>query len=541
MRLNVLRFSVIALALGAIVFAATLPLESHAERNRPEDSEIPNARAKDCGCRDMTDDEIKAEIALALFPPTRVAGLLGLIAHPEHSMPHYAEAGDCSGRRYPADGATGWVRHSHPATLDSPFDHEWHDSNFYVDYDIPYGDPKSPQNINSDANYRVNANFLDYGPPEKDHGPLPARNQRVSEVEWDSSHFPEQFWPTAGDRFWMMGRYIWDCGHPDPPGYHTEVHPPTAVAFTRYAKDITGEAAPNTLTCQTRVYIHGKSGITHYDRFPLPDLTKFGYYDSPVATRNYDFAIDLPPNSSTNGEPFAKVVDLPYGGPAPVLDLKKEPGKVWVHYPLALGDPSPDRKFGAVIVSGWKTPVPNSPGFTKVKVEVEKIVIRKRHTPLCQADWNLWLNVNGQWSKIPNTFGMIDGSPISVNFSTAVDMPNTDDARLIIQVSGWVSMIDSLFGSRFDPLKFSLKYTDAINAIQIKKLGDWGHLEDAANEGHIGNFFRSYSLKRDDFGIGKDYTGFPGDLSSRFQELDGDIGNADTAGDFTVFYKITRP
>jgi hypothetical protein len=539
MRFNVYRFSAIALALGAFVFAATLPSESHAGKRPPDGTEIPNAKAKDCGCRNMNDEDVKTQIALALFPPTRVAGLLALIAHPERSMPHYVEAGDCSGRRYPAEGAYGWVRYSHPSTGDLPFDHDWHDANFYVDYDIPYGDQADIKNINSDANYTANANFLDYGPKEVLHGPFPVPGQRLSEVEWDSSHFPETFWPTAGDRFWMMGRYIWDCGHPDPPGYHTEIHPPTAVAFTRYAKDITGEAAPNTLTCQTRVYIHGKSGIKHYDRFPLPDPAKFDNYDSPVATRNYDFKIDLPLNNSPNREPFAKLVDLPYGGPAPVFDLT-EPGTVKVHYPLALGDPSPDRKFGAVIVSGWKTPVPDSPGFTKVKVEVEKIVIRKRHTPLCQADWNLYLNVNGQWTKIPNTFGMIDGSIIPVNFSTTVDMPNTADARLIIEVAGWVSMIDSLFGARFDPLKFSLKFTDALNMIQIKKLGDLGHIEDAANEGHIGNFFRSYSLKRDDFGIGKDYTGFPGDLSSRFQELDGDIGNADTAGDFGVFYKITR-
>jgi hypothetical protein len=75
------------------------------------------------------------------------------------------------------------------------------------------------------------------------------------EVEWDSASLmdegegfqriwgavPEFVWPAVGDRVWVEGRWIFDCGHPGVPAaaavrtyvkYSTEIHPPRAlVAF----------------------------------------------------------------------------------------------------------------------------------------------------------------------------------------------------------------------------------------------------------------------------------------------------------------------
>ena len=59
------------------------------------------------------------------------------------------------------------------------------------------------------------------------------------EMEWEigttndgsDDRFPKEFWPSEGDRVWMVGRYIFDCGHPPP---HTELHPANAVAFTHF-------------------------------------------------------------------------------------------------------------------------------------------------------------------------------------------------------------------------------------------------------------------------------------------------------------------
>jgi hypothetical protein len=75
------------------------------------------------------------------------------------------------------------------------------------------------------------------------------------EVEWenaslmDEGHFqriwgavPEFVWPAVGDRVWVSGRWIFDCGHPRVPEkapvrtyveYETEIHPPRALVTFR--------------------------------------------------------------------------------------------------------------------------------------------------------------------------------------------------------------------------------------------------------------------------------------------------------------------
>jgi hypothetical protein len=68
------------------------------------------------------------------------------------------------------------------------------------------------------------------------------------EVEWDSASLmdehegfqrtwgavPEFVWPAVGDRVWVSGRWIFDCGHPSASDmahvqFGTEIHPPRAL------------------------------------------------------------------------------------------------------------------------------------------------------------------------------------------------------------------------------------------------------------------------------------------------------------------------
>jgi hypothetical protein len=79
------------------------------------------------------------------------------------------------------------------------------------------------------------------------------------EVEWDSASLmdvgneegfardfgavPEFVWPAVGDRVWVEGRWIFDCGHPSTPAaaanskqyvkFSTEIHPPRALVTFR--------------------------------------------------------------------------------------------------------------------------------------------------------------------------------------------------------------------------------------------------------------------------------------------------------------------
>jgi hypothetical protein len=72
------------------------------------------------------------------------------------------------------------------------------------------------------------------------------------EVEWDNASLmdekegfqrdwgavPEFVWPAVGDRVWVMGRWIFDCGHPSSSSkryvkFSTEIHPPRALVTYR--------------------------------------------------------------------------------------------------------------------------------------------------------------------------------------------------------------------------------------------------------------------------------------------------------------------
>lgn len=72
------------------------------------------------------------------------------------------------------------------------------------------------------------------------------------EVEWENASLmsvnddddrtwgavPEYVWPASGDRVWVMGRWIFDCGHPAADSkqyvkFSTEIHPPRALVTYR--------------------------------------------------------------------------------------------------------------------------------------------------------------------------------------------------------------------------------------------------------------------------------------------------------------------
>ena len=52
----------------------------------------------------------------------------------------------------------------------------------------------------------------------------------VLEIEWESKFFPPEFWPSPGDSAWVLGRWVFDCGHPP---FYTEIHPIVGVAVHR--------------------------------------------------------------------------------------------------------------------------------------------------------------------------------------------------------------------------------------------------------------------------------------------------------------------
>src|SRR5207245_855622 len=145
--------------------------------------------------------------------------------------------------------------------------------------------------------------------------------------------YPFFAWAGEGDRLTTLGRWIWDCGHPDPdplgscsisaqdcivdsdclPGemcvgtvfnYHSEIHPPQAVAVSR----IGGGAGDRCV-------------VTHHDN-PFDQATIDCFpLSQPLANvnaSNVAFDIPLPPRPPGSPRPRVKVFDqTPAGLPRP--------------------------------------------------------------------------------------------------------------------------------------------------------------------------------------------------------------------------------
>jgi hypothetical protein len=470
---------------------------------------------------------------------------------PETVLPHYADAGCGDGPRLPSQGVYGEVRFSNLASLDLFIDHDWHDFNFFTKLE---GDAHF---LNSAANQKNTNSFLCY----RQSNPTcrSDKGEALMEIEWDTRHYPERFWASAGDRVWMTGRYIWDCGHPA--GYHTEIHPPKAIALTRLEPYVfPGDDSPS-LTNQTYVYVHGKSGLKNYSFRNVEGVESVifnGYKDAAVANENYEFDIPLPPKpTGYSRQPFAQVLELPFGGPPPDLSLDGPRGIVHVKYPLQLSDAAPERRFAARIVAGWRAPI-SSVRFRQLTVHVEQLQVLKSHNVVSFSDWKLWLNINGQWTRLEGLQGSDNSMPLRVDrllnleglFGRTVPtvkidrqfrvlVPDTDDASLTIQVSGWVNLYDDLFGAREDLLTTFLRVPSGIPQV-LSQL--------STSEGRVGLFFRQFS-KAESFGVGRHnlrQENHTGELSRGFEQVDGTTDSgfpksfAETEGDFAIAYTISE-
>lgn len=499
---------------------------------------VDSQTARDCGCT------LRKWPLLSDFLAKTYPSLATL--QPETALPHYADAGCGMGPGLPAQGVYGAVRYSAPASLDLFIDHDWHDFNIFTKLD---GDAYY---LNSAANEKSDNSFLCYN--QNDKSCPSVRGETLMEIEWDTRHYPEQFWASAGDTVWMTGRYVWDCGHPS--AYHTEIHPPKAIALTRLAPYVfPGDDAPS-LTNKSYIYVSGKSGMKNYGFKTVGGIESVvfnGYRDEPAANQVYEFDLPLPAKPANySRQPTAQVLELPFGGPAPELAIDPSQRFVHVKYPLKLGNTSPERKFAAVIVAGWRTPGP-SIKFRRLTVHVEQLQILKPHNVISSSDWKLWLNINGSWTKVEglpetdratpldsllNLGGVLDtknpaARPIRIDRYFEVILPDNDDARLTVQVSGWVNVYDALFGAREDVLKTSLNVPAAVPQV-FSQL--------STSQGRIGLFFRQFS-RADNFGIG-DHNRGKGELSKGFEHVDGATGGnlpatfTETQGDFAVTYTI---
>jgi len=218
-------------------------------------------------------------------------------------------------------------------------------------------------------------------------------NQRQLKIEWEIKNFYDPgVWPFEGDRAWVLGRWIFDCGHVEPGesdgsilgqgggGFKTEIHPPQAVAFSRNEPFIfSGNNGPSD-SVKTFVFINGKGG----------------YYNSNVGGENgnYAFDIDLPPKPSPDAVLRTQIL-FPKGGLVPTMTAISDVDdgksychtsqintgpctKVHVFIPYSSIPSSEENQYSAIVVAGWdEGHINNSQAYREVQVTFDSVEIIK--------------------------------------------------------------------------------------------------------------------------------------------------------------------
>lgn len=291
-----------------------------------------------------------------------------------------------------------------------------------------------------------------------------ANDPGIMECEWDSAFFPEWAWPQRGQRIWMAGRWIFDCGHPDDDGNcRTEIHPPKAVVSFRTEGVKFKENAKSVRATQAVVYI-GRKG---------------GYWTSPINDMDYVFRIPLPPKpdaatakpvwkieSKTGARPVEpqitiypppRVLPPTTVGNAPAVARRTRaalplPPKFPVPTPTALDvriplkglSPHPD-EYGVVISAGW-----TDPGGVEAKkiiplnVKIETIFMDANldSLPFDSDEWYVYVCINGRW----RVYKSLNGESESLNHSVNLDLTSLE--KISISVCGFeADTLHDLMGS----------------------------------------------------------------------------------------------
>jgi TolA-binding protein len=387
---------------------------------------------------------------------------------------------------------------------DWPFNHKSHDNNFKVTLDKDYTGLAS-------VNHPKNEDGL-----------------RKMGMEWEigtantgiTDRFPKLLWPWEGDRVWMLGHWVWDCGHFDPVhlnGWKSEIHAPFATAFARNEPyQFPGDNSPSSATV-TYIYLHGRGGG--------------GNFNTPVGGQNYEFDIPMPPKPSNlpTVQLRSSIIGLPFGGPAPILTPNLQENKAHVVLPLSGIPASSGLKYGAIVAAKWFDPIGGplpTERFVTLKVIFDSIFINQDHDgPQLSGEWdNFWVGVNGKWIELSGPSGhhgldSVDSGEL-IRFPTgskSVTVTVSEKDELKLKTTGWEDDQDGYFGHSYAWF-LALPWW---NPFGPDKLG-------ALNDNDKIGFVRAAYDATENFGIGPH-----NDSSVR-------DGPSDTNKDFTLNYRIEQ-
>ncbi|HKZ94389.1 MAG TPA: thioredoxin domain-containing protein [Candidatus Bathyarchaeia archaeon] len=292
--------------------------------------------------------------------------------------------------------ATGEVRYARVSSMDHPFNHESQDFVFNVRLDPEY--------------YHLLSGV------SPDYGQVENLGDHEMHMEWETDYFHQFAWPSVGDRVWLTGLWIWDCGH-EP---KTEFHPVVGIATQRQVpmrwssdSSLWGTYTPGVRTDiwfntrgggATHEYLcndihhpgHGDACITAEDAQYQPWSNLMG---SVEVWQDWEFDVQMPPRPPEiypgyYPEIQYRILSGPVGGGHnPIVTPLPNESKIHVKLPL---DTYVGQTYSRSIEARWDY-VPLQPA-REFYIEFDSISIRDKLEGWGdQGEYRLAANVNDKW------------------------------------------------------------------------------------------------------------------------------------------------
>jgi hypothetical protein len=350
--------------------------------------------------------------------------------------------------------------------------------------------------------------------------------QPTLELEREAGSYPAWAWAGVGDRVVALGRWIFDCGHPNPSAtgvlnYRSELHPPQAVAVIRSGGGaVLQDGSRPVPATRADVYVSGDGGgagdacvVTHRPTITALVLGPSCFpLSAPLAQLNAtDFSFDVPLPAVPGGRnPVLTVIQRP----TPSLSSTPVPARldsifktdangsnprfhVTVHMTELVNGTLPTG-LAATLEAGWLQS-PNSP-MVHLRVTLDGITVNDALKPTLPfglptpPGWKLQADVNGQWQEIGgldqvNSSSVGDFIPVSAVFDQY--MPRSGTLRLESNAAS-KACVDTMFGQSLltDLLRFGF---DPTNPATLGPATQLGFLCLSATEADAGSVETSYA------------------------------------------------
>jgi hypothetical protein len=301
----------------------------------------------------------------------------------------------------------------HPTPVDDPLTHDSYDVILNI---LP--DPAYSALLGGDPQART-GNFEGDG---EESGRL--------HTELEQAAFPTFAWPEQGDRVTVLGSWVWDCGHWEPGGERTELHPFRALWLVRNPgaqgagpspRSPYGEAEGDLLITTDKTPAGKSSDCAHRakgDRAAFKQClaSEPNWYK---ANGDYAFELRVPPKPSPSARLRVRVVDAGSVN-APRVTAEAD-GRV-VRVSLKLDAAAGQRVVVAKrVLAGW-WPLPAARLPLHLRLAFRELLVRRAQDPGCPpsnrdcptpqttlkgqntfspGEWVMYSDVAGIWSQWP--------------------------------------------------------------------------------------------------------------------------------------------